>query len=64
MSLEYIRNTYLVAAKRGTRVVANGEAGVITGGRGAYLRIRIEGRKKTGFYHPTWEMQYLPEIGN
>lgn len=59
MSLEYIRKTYLVPAKRGVNVIANGDCGVITGARGAYLRIRVEGRKKTGFYHPTWQMQYL-----
>lgn len=62
MSLEYIRKTYNVPAKRGAHVIANGEPGVITGARGAYLRIRVEGRKKIGFYHPTWEMQYSSQI--
>jgi hypothetical protein len=64
MSLEYIRKTYQVPAKRGVHVIANGQPGVITGARGAHLRVRVEGTKKIRFYHPAWEMQYLPETRN
>lgn len=59
MSLEYIRKTYQVPAKRGAHVIANGDPGVITGSRGAYLRIRVEGRTKIRCYHLTWAMEYL-----
>lgn len=64
MSLKYIRESYGVPAKRGTKVNANGEIGVITGARGAHLRERIEGINRIRFYHPTWEMQYLTELNS
>lgn len=25
-----------------------------------YLIIRLDGDEKTGHYHPTWEIEYLP----
>lgn len=59
MSMEYIRMYYKVPAKRGQKVVANGVLGIITGSRGAHLKIRLEGQKSSSLYHPTWEMQYL-----
>lgn len=66
MSMEYIRKTYGVPAKRGARVrfTPNGNRylaheGVIIGSRGAYLRVRMGDEKKAGTYHPTWEMEYL-----
>ncbi|KTC71467.1 hypothetical protein Lqui_2124 [Legionella quinlivanii] len=58
MSMQYIRRYYKVPAKRGQKVIANGQLGVITGSRGAYLRIRLEKEKKSSLYHPIWEMQY------
>lgn len=65
MSMEYIRNAYRVPAKRGARVQYTGEKrptlGTITGSEGARLRIRMDGEKHTGIYHPTWEIRYLPE---
>lgn len=42
MSMEYIRMYYAVPAKRGQKVVAHGEPGIITGSRGAYLKIRLK----------------------
>jgi hypothetical protein len=66
MSMKYIRNTYKVPAKRGglVRMVPPGgaafaESGVITGARGAYLRVRMAGEKRSRLYHPTWCIEYL-----
>ncbi len=59
MSMEYIRTYYKVPAKKGQKVMALGKLGVITGARGAHLRIRLEGQKRSSLYHPTWEMQYM-----
>lgn len=61
MSLEYIREAYGVPAKIGAIVIVDGVYGAITGSRMAYLRIRLNGRKKSGFYHPTWKIQYITE---
>lgn len=57
--MNYIRNHYNVPAKRGGRVRYNGKPGVITGTRGQYLRIRLDGEKRAGNYHPTWRIEYL-----
>jgi len=66
MSMEYIRKHYGVPAKRGGRVrfTPEGEQrpaheGVIIGSRGAYLRVRMDGQKKVGIYHPACVMEYL-----
>lgn len=59
MSMQYIRRTYGVPAKRGGRVTYKGKPGMITGSSGQYLRIRIDGQKATRRYHPTWEIVYL-----
>jgi hypothetical protein len=62
MSMEYIRDAYGVPAKRGGRVKFTGgdaeTTGTITGARGHYLRIRLDGHKRTMSYHPTWEIEY------
>ena len=61
--MEYIRDTYGVPAKRGGRVEYRGGAeiqtGTITGSDGHYLRIRIDGEKHSGNYHPAWAMRFL-----
>ncbi|PKM47066.1 MAG: hypothetical protein CVV05_01365 [Gammaproteobacteria bacterium HGW-Gammaproteobacteria-1] len=64
MSMEYIRKTYGVPAKRGgeVRVMLDGSDGIpgtITGSRGQYLRIRIAGRRRPGLYHPTHALEYM-----
>lgn len=63
MSMDYIRRAYTLKAKRGGRVEYTGEGkpelGTITGSRGHYLRIRIDGEKRSGLYHPTWKLRYL-----
>lgn len=65
MSMDYIRETYGVPAKRGGRVeylASDGDLmeGTITGSVGAYLRIKLDGAKRSGRYHPTWALKYLP----
>lgn len=65
MSMAWIRSQYRVPAKRGGRVEyrprANEAArlGTITGTRGHHLRIRLDGDKWSGGYHPTWALRYL-----
>lgn len=64
MSMRYIRRYYKVPARRGARVEYTGEQepqqGTITSSEGARIRVRMDGEKHTGIYHPTWEMRYLP----
>lgn len=65
MSMEYIRKTYGVPAKRGARIRYNPpgdtQFGTIVGSSGAYLKIRIDGDKVALRWHPTTEgMTYLP----
>ena len=61
MSMDYIRTTYGVPAKRGGRIehTYNGRFGTITGSRGARLRIKLDGDNHSGSYHPTWELRYI-----
>jgi hypothetical protein len=63
MSMNYIRDTYKVPAKRGTRVIACGKLGKIIGSRGGYLRIKIDTEKKPLLFHPTWNVVYLTSDG-
>lgn len=57
-SLDYVRRVYGVPAKRGMRVVADGQPGVITSGDGAHIRIRLDGEKHSAPWHPTWRIDY------
>lgn len=64
MSMDYIRKTYGVPAKRGGRIAYGCEGiglrcGTIIGSRGAYLRIRLDGETVTRNYHPDWNMVYM-----
>ena len=67
MSLDYIRTTYGVPARKGQRVRYTGDKGpknparegVIIGASGAHLRIRMDGDSFSNIYHPTWELEYL-----
>lgn len=61
-SLEYVRRVYGVPARRGMRVVADGKPGVITSGAGEHIRIRLDGEKHSGHWHPTWHIDYLDGI--
>lgn len=66
MSLDYIRKTYGVPAKRGGRVEYTDPAGrkvlgTITSARDARLNIRMDGCTHAGGpFHPTWNLRYLP----
>lgn len=70
MSLGFIRAYYNVPARRGQRVRYTGEKGpsakpregAITAAHGAHLRIRMDGEGFSNIYHPTWELEYLPEV--
>jgi len=59
--MKYIRGAYNVPAYRGRRVAYMGKMGVITGSRGHYLRIRLDGEKYSCNYHPTYEIDYSPK---
>jgi hypothetical protein len=63
MSMEYIRKTYDVPAKRGARVEYTGSKfpmlGTIKSADGAHLWILIDGAKIATRFHPTWKMRYL-----
>jgi len=65
MTMALVRKLYRVPAKRGGRVVYTGEGkdrpehGIITASHGAHLRIRLDGHKHSGIFHPTWELEYL-----
>jgi hypothetical protein len=64
MSIPYIRKTYGIPARQGARVRyrhPNGVEveGVITGSRGAYLKILLEGYIRPLLFHPTWNLNYL-----
>lgn len=63
-ALKYIREHYDVPAEIGGAVVYNcpnigPRRGTITGARGAYLLIRLDGDKHSGAYHPTWALTYV-----
>lgn len=60
MSAESIRRYYGVPAKRGMRVVADGKPGQIVGfaSTSMHLRIRLDGEKHVGNWHPTWRIEY------
>ena len=69
MSMDHIRRTYGVPAKRGARVqftdAVKAVQGTIVGSRGQYIRVRWD---ETGFIHtmhPTWMMVYIktPNVG-
>ena len=65
MSMDYIRQAYGVPAKEGGRVKYTGDGkagpqlGTITGARGCYLLIRLDGEDRSEPYHPTWKLEYL-----
>jgi hypothetical protein len=59
MSMQNIRDCYGVPAKRGAPVMTEAGAGVITGSRGQYLRIRLYGDRRSKIYHPTWRIEYV-----
>jgi hypothetical protein len=67
VSMKWVRDNYGVPAKRGGRVRYTGDGkpryGTITASRHGSLRIRLDGDKHPMPFHPTWELEYLPEEG-
>ena len=67
MTMEYIRKSYGVPAKRGARVEYRGDVnhapwqGTIVSADGHYLRIRRDGDTRTYPvpFHPQWGLTYL-----
>lgn len=65
MSMQYIRDTYKVPAKRGGKVrylnglSPFGKKGTIIGSKGAYIKIRFDNDDRTHIFHPTWKIEYL-----
>lgn len=64
MSLDYIRKTYSVPAKRGGRVEYTGadapsQYGTIKSASGPHLMILLDGSKHAMPFHPTWGLRYL-----
>lgn len=57
----YIRSKFEVPAKQGMEVLAGGRPGTITGFKGQELRIRINGDRHSGLYHPTFQIEYPKE---
>lgn len=57
--MEYIRKTYNVPARRGGRVLYGDKPGTIMAADGPYLRIRLDGEKRVGRYHPTYQIIYF-----
>lgn len=66
MSMDYIRKTYGVPARRGGKVrfrPTDGGVpclGVIVGSRSAHLRVKFDGMRHSMSVHPTWQLEYLP----
>jgi hypothetical protein len=64
MSMDYIRRTYGVPAKRGGRVAFTAAEkavkGTIVSSRQGYLRVRWDESGLTHTMHPTWMLLYLP----
>lgn len=65
MSIEAIRNAYKVPARRGVRIVYDGDVvpryGTIMSAAGTYLRVHFDGepRLRRHTLHPTWHVKYL-----
>ena len=66
MSMKWVRWYYNVPAKRGGRIEytpceGSKDApamGTITGTDGPYLRVRLDGEKRSRLYHPIWQLRW------
>jgi hypothetical protein len=65
MSMEAVRRAYKVPAKRGGRILYDGDGrpqiGTIMSASGTYLKVYFEGepRLRRHTLHPTWHVKYL-----
>lgn len=57
-SLEWIRRNYNVPAFKGLEIACQGEAAVIVGGHGPYLRLRVGYQRRLISVHPTHAIVY------
>lgn len=65
MNAAGLRMRYRVPAKRGMRVVIDGEPGRIVSFRGQYLGVRLDHTpNRTVRAHPRWRVTYLDDAGN
>lgn len=66
MSMEYVRKTYGVPAKRGMRVIIQKEDGTQQLGRimraTHHIYIKLDGEKKSKVFHPTDDRLFYPSI--
>lgn len=60
-TMEWIRRNYGVPARHRMRVTYDGRPATILGTRGPYLRLRVEGERRTLLNHPTYLIVY-PQI--
>jgi hypothetical protein len=60
MSMDYVRRTHGVPAKRGLRVTVDGRPGVITRAT-HYVYVRFDGNRFSRPCHPTWRIDYAPD---
>lgn len=54
----YVQKHYGVPACIGRRIIASGKPGTIVEDRGHYIGVLLDGERRVGNHHPTWEMQY------
>jgi hypothetical protein len=57
-SLGPLNRRYGTPAKVGQRITADGKPGTIIAGCGHHLRIRLDGEKHAGTWHPLWHIDY------
>ena len=60
-NMEYIRKYYKVPARKGGKIKYKGKIGKIIGAHNSYLKIKLDGEKRPGFFHPTYEIEYLED---
>lgn len=58
---DYIRRYFSVPAKQHMRVRVGGKPGTITGFKGRYLRVRLDGDRVSTQHHPINDVEYLPD---
>jgi len=63
-ALGFVRDQYGVPAEKGRRVAFTFKGrhmGTIIGGLAGKIRVKIDGKAHAELYHPTWEIEYLPD---
>ena len=64
MSMDYIRRTYGVPARRGGRIKFRPcqgleKEGFVVAASGQYIRVRFADMRRTVLLHPTWRVEYV-----